>query len=107
MDQPLLHPYLALCFLYCGIVMGMIYGIFDLIRISIKSKLLNHTFDGCCAFILGCTFIIVSFLTTGISLRFYPLLMTALGFYIEQTVVHKPLLTIRSKRIHKTTSQYQ
>jgi len=104
MDHPLLQPAIALCFVYCGILMGIGYGLLNDFRTSLQKKFFQDLTDVVCSAFLCGLFCYTLFITTGGTIRFYPFLMSFIGFWLEQKTIHAVVLSIRSKRIHKSAS---
>lgn len=104
MNQPLLQPAVALCFLYCGIVMGMVFDVFNRLYAVGKNIILQYVTDAICTIALGSIFFCTSIQTTGGTLRLYPFLMAGMGFFLEHCTLHAIFNTKHFKRVRKSTS---
>ena len=101
MDQPLQQPVILLCFLYCGVIMGIVFGVLELLQAAVGRPFFLHLTDAAAVWILGGIFFLTMLKTTGGTLRLYPFLTCAVGFWIERNTFHTVLYPKRFKRIHK------
>lgn len=106
MDQPLLQPVIALCFVYAGLISGLIFSLFTAIQSLLPNTILKHAADGVCVILMFCVFGLVSFLTTGGVMRFYSFLAAGLGFAIERYTIHALLSSLHLKMVHKSKSHF-
>ena len=90
LDHTFLQPAGALCFLYAGIVIALLYAVFDFLRKRSRS-FFSALFDVCFALFAGLIFFAALLLVTGGELRAYAFLLTGLGFGAERATIHRLL----------------
>lgn len=91
LDHTFLQPAGALCFLYAGIVIALLYAVFDFLRKRSRCRFFFALFDVCFALFAGFIFFAALLLVTGGELRAYAFLLTGLGFGAERATIHRLL----------------
>ncbi len=102
LDNTLLQPEGALCFLYAGLLTGLFYEVDALLRSRCTRPLLLGLIDGIFVLFMGAIFSAALFVVTGGALRAYAFFMTAAGFLLERMTLHRAFRFIYLKMIHKS-----
>ena len=86
-EQIAAQPYAALTCLYAGIVCGLVYDLFRLIRRLLHARPVEPVCDALFAAAFGAIIAAMLLVTTGGRLRLYLFLLAGAGFALEQFAV--------------------
>ena len=102
LDNTLLQPAAALCFLYAGVVAGLLYEGNALLRRRCMRPLLHALFDGGYVLAAGAVFTAALYTATDGVLRAYAFLMAGLGFLLERATLGHTIRDVSFRMIHKS-----
>lgn len=84
MQQTLDQFPVFLFMLYCGLVIGVLYDLFRLLRLPFSSAIVSGILDGAFYMLAGAIFALSLLYANNGEFRFYTLIASGVGIFIEQ-----------------------
>lgn len=100
-EQIAAQPFVALSCLYAGIIGGLVYDLFRLIRLALRSKVTDILCDLLFALCFGVLMAAMLLATTSGRLRLYVFLIAGVGLVLEQFAVFGTI----SRIVHRCTNK--